>query len=212
MAERLNRTAAKHERTSKDYSPVAQAVHSGGEISKKHRSEPRFNNKAMKWVPTHGLVQEDHSNAEVRQTFHTGSNHYLALPVPPFCHQTGTLAEALQAIRALEQHAEALEEAASQGMEQLSPQFIAKYSPWSIQELVEIPKGTLSLVPAQVPPKYTPGNGNTCLICDDEQDEWRKTPCGHVFCRACISTWLDTHNTCPMCRLRLAVTGLYRQC
>jgi hypothetical protein len=26
------------------------------------------------------------------------------------------------------------------------------------------------------------------------------TPCGHVFCRFCITTWLNTNPVCPLCR------------
>jgi len=31
----------------------------------------------------------------------------------------------------------------------------------------------------------------------------RVKSCGHVYHRTCISTWLDTHSTCPMCRAKL---------
>jgi len=60
----------------------------------------------------------------------------------------------------------------------------------------------------------------TCSICthdlDDLQRKWYaelaerpvKLPCGHVFGATCIEMWLVEHQTCPMCRCSVSVSGL----
>ena len=44
-----------------------------------------------------------------------------------------------------------------------------------------------------------------CPVCFEEVHRPAKTPCGHVFCEACLSTWFGTARqaSCPMCRQRL---------
>jgi hypothetical protein len=32
--------------------------------------------------------------------------------------------------------------------------------------------------------------------------------CRHVFCEKCITSWLDRHTTCPMCRKTVKPCGL----
>jgi hypothetical protein len=55
----------------------------------------------------------------------------------------------------------------------------------------------------------------TCSICYDEYGVVRpeaeepaedpvKMPCGHVFGKLCITTWLEEHCTCPACRHKLS--------
>lgn len=45
-----------------------------------------------------------------------------------------------------------------------------------------------------------------CSICYEEttNDTRKKTPCGHVFHKACLGTWVERHSArrppCPMCR------------
>ena len=34
-------------------------------------------------------------------------------------------------------------------------------------------------------------------------DGWTNTDCGHSFCTACITQWLSTHDSCPVCRKQL---------
>lgn len=43
--------------------------------------------------------------------------------------------------------------------------------------------------------------GITCNICFDNADtDTRKLNCGHIYHKMCIQLWLNSHNTCPMCR------------
>jgi len=47
---------------------------------------------------------------------------------------------------------------------------------------------------------------NNCSICLDtisESDLQRTEQCQHTFHRQCINRWLETHNTCPECRVVL---------
>ena len=42
---------------------------------------------------------------------------------------------------------------------------------------------------------------NECCICMDKNtNDWVNIPCGHAFHRECISQWLRTSHTCPVCR------------
>lgn len=40
----------------------------------------------------------------------------------------------------------------------------------------------------------------TCNICLNNIHDCRTLSCGHIFCRSCINTWLNAHDTCPTCR------------
>ncbi|XP_004973783.1 probable E3 ubiquitin-protein ligase XERICO [Setaria italica] len=43
-----------------------------------------------------------------------------------------------------------------------------------------------------------------CLARFEPESVVNRLPCGHLFHRACLETWLDyDHATCPLCRLRL---------
>uniref|UniRef100_A0A0A9H5M4 RING-type domain-containing protein n=1 Tax=Arundo donax TaxID=35708 RepID=A0A0A9H5M4_ARUDO len=43
-----------------------------------------------------------------------------------------------------------------------------------------------------------------CLARFEPESVVNRLPCGHLFHRSCLETWLDyDHATCPLCRLRL---------
>jgi hypothetical protein len=48
-----------------------------------------------------------------------------------------------------------------------------------------------------------------CCICleTDIIQPWSMLPCGHKFHGSCVSTWLQTHQTCPVCRLDITATA-----
>lgn len=46
------------------------------------------------------------------------------------------------------------------------------------------------------------GECSICLECID--DEKTKTTCGHYFHKSCLNTWLQKHNTCPVCRTQIS--------
>ena len=47
-----------------------------------------------------------------------------------------------------------------------------------------------------------PATTEDCSICFNEMDDPVQTPCKHIYCKSCISTWLegDRRNTCPLCK------------
>lgn len=46
-----------------------------------------------------------------------------------------------------------------------------------------------------------------CCICMDIDNiqPWRGLPCGHMFHTSCVSRWIDTHHTCPVCRFDMRI-------
>ena len=43
-----------------------------------------------------------------------------------------------------------------------------------------------------------------CPICLDElESETKETSCGHTFHNYCLDKWLETKNSCPLCRKNL---------
>ena len=52
-----------------------------------------------------------------------------------------------------------------------------------------------------------PPLGSDCVICTQEyadpEEEVVVLPCGHVFHEACIDTWFERRNSCPVCRAAL---------
>ena len=48
--------------------------------------------------------------------------------------------------------------------------------------------------------------GELCTICQEKysrNEQVNKLPCGHLFHKECLEPWLQTHSTCPVCRLDL---------
>lgn len=44
---------------------------------------------------------------------------------------------------------------------------------------------------------------NICSICKDKLVDPQKADCNHVFCKECISTWIESQEEriqCPVCR------------
>lgn len=58
------------------------------------------------------------------------------------------------------------------------------------------------------PPTVTSSEDDTCYICYLPYDDPHRTPCGHTFCRECISQWLGNNSTCPYDRRRLLLEDL----
>ena len=48
-----------------------------------------------------------------------------------------------------------------------------------------------------------PTDAIDCSICLNSIDRPTRVHGDHVFCASCIRTWLQEHNTCPMCRMTL---------
>jgi E3 ubiquitin-protein ligase RNF115/126 len=47
---------------------------------------------------------------------------------------------------------------------------------------------------------------NECSICQEgfhAGEEVLKLPCRHLYHAECVTSWLQQHNTCPLCRLQL---------
>jgi len=42
-----------------------------------------------------------------------------------------------------------------------------------------------------------------CPICLTGLDTGKKLPCGHIFHRTCLTSWLERHSSCPTCRMAL---------
>jgi hypothetical protein len=48
-------------------------------------------------------------------------------------------------------------------------------------------------------------NKTECCICLDKTFQpWTVIPCGHAFHESCISTWINYHDSCPVCRFVIA--------
>ena len=46
----------------------------------------------------------------------------------------------------------------------------------------------------------------SCTVCQEEFALGNKgmlLPCGHIFHKECLTPWLTSHNTCPVCRFEL---------
>ena len=57
----------------------------------------------------------------------------------------------------------------------------------------------------QVSLRILTNQNEECCICLDmaNTQAWSILPCGHKFHYSCVSTWLLSHQTCPVCRFRV---------
>ena len=46
-------------------------------------------------------------------------------------------------------------------------------------------------------------NEECCICMDKGNTSWSMLPCGDKFHRECISQWLCSNQTCPICRLHM---------
>lgn len=46
---------------------------------------------------------------------------------------------------------------------------------------------------------------NICSICLDPTQKSYNFKCGHYFHNKCIITWIERHDTCPICRQKLYI-------
>lgn len=53
------------------------------------------------------------------------------------------------------------------------------------------------------------GESDMCIICRYKIKMGMLTPCGHKYCRECMSEWMRTKKACPLCNKPLKVNELY---
>ena len=63
----------------------------------------------------------------------------------------------------------------------------------------------LENISSQVPILVINNQNEECCICmdSDNTNPWSMLPCGHKFHCQCISQWLHSNQTCPICRIRI---------
>jgi hypothetical protein len=64
------------------------------------------------------------------------------------------------------------------------------------------------IISSPIPILVDNNQNEECCICmdNDNNSEWSMLPCAHIFHRQCISRWLLTNQTCPVCRLDFRFT------
>lgn len=54
--------------------------------------------------------------------------------------------------------------------------------------------------PSQLP--FIPSASRNCILCLNDMMDPSCSPCGHLFCWACIMNWCKEREECPLCRQR----------
>lgn len=52
--------------------------------------------------------------------------------------------------------------------------------------------------PSQLP--FIPSTSRQCILCLNDMMDPSCSPCGHIFCWACIMNWCKEREECPLCR------------
>jgi len=62
-------------------------------------------------------------------------------------------------------------------------------------------------VPLHMPSPVVLSTNQECCICmdNDSIQTWSSLPCGHLFHASCVSKWIITHHTCPVCRFDMRI-------
>jgi hypothetical protein len=46
-------------------------------------------------------------------------------------------------------------------------------------------------------------NANQCPICWEPITDHKTTECNHTMCTKCLDKWLESNNSCPICRMKI---------
>lgn len=98
-------------------------------------------------------------------------------------------------------------------LDEISSRLMEEYQPASHPTAAHIRESLPNLVvrkaDAEGEPKVDEAfarEGDPCTICHDDFVAGSKVaelPCTHCFHSDCLFPWLETHNTCPVCRIEL---------
>jgi len=45
---------------------------------------------------------------------------------------------------------------------------------------------------------------DACAICFEPLATAKRLPCGHFFHKSCLLSWLEQHQSCPICRIAIS--------
>ena len=103
---------------------------------------------------------------------------------------------------------------ANQSFQQYQQDQINKKAPTKKNALESLPTYKLSPLRKQIMTQCGEHCDQSCAVCIcdfEECDELIRLPCGHVFHKDCVSTWLNEHNTCPTCRYELPTEDIEKE-